>query len=135
MGLVPSCAGAGYLGFNQYPVGAVVGKIPLPSVYAAPTPATAPVGHPGDIVFLASGSISIELGSGQVVATATYDGAATTVHVFSVPTPPATITQALTLVKTYTVNERVGGLAFDGGKFIYGRSLDTEKMFRFDAGL
>ena len=135
MSLVPSSASAGYLGYNPLPIGAVIGSIPLPSVYVPPTVTEDPVGHPGDLINLATGSISIELGGGSLVATALYNGTSTTVHVFSIPNPPITLGQTLVLTKTYVVNERVQGLAFDGGVFFYGRSLDTAKLFRFNAGI
>jgi hypothetical protein len=134
-GLSSSTPNPGYLGFNAGDVGLVIGSIPLPSVYVPPRPLTSPVGNPGDIISLATGSISLEFGNGSLVATATYNGASTTVHVFSVPTPPIATTTELALLSTHTVNERLGGIAFDGGKYFYGRSIDTAKFFRFDSGL
>lgn len=133
--LVPSSANAGFLGFNPFPIGAVIGNIPLPSVFVQPPPGEPAFGHPGDMITIGTGSISIELGAGQRVATAVHNGGATTVHVFSVPSAPITVNTTLTVLKTYVVNERINGLAFDGGKFFYGRSVDTSKLFRFDAGL
>lgn len=134
-GLLSPTPNPGFLGFNPGDVGLVIGSIPLPSVYVPPKPLTPPVGHPGDIVLLSTGSISIEFGNGDLVATATYNGPSTTVHVFSVPKPPIATTTQLALLSTHVVNERVGGVAFDGGKFFYGRSIDTAKLFRFDSGL
>jgi hypothetical protein len=135
MSLVPPSSGIGYQGYNSQPVGAVIGTIPLPSVYVPPVPGTAPVGHPGDLVFLATGSMSVELGAGQVVATSVYDGSKTTVNVFAIPTPPLSLGTALALTQTYVVSDNIANLAFDGGVFFYGRAVGSSKLYRFNAGL
>ena len=136
MGLVPASAGSGFLGYNTSPIGAVIGQIPMPTVYQPPNPFNIfPTGRPGDIILIGTGMISVEIGAGQRVATATYNGGNTTVHIWKASGGLLTLAGTLALVSTFVVNERIGGLAFDGGKFFYGRSIDTVKLFRFDAGI
>jgi hypothetical protein len=135
--LVPVSGTSSFLGYNPYLNGARIGLIPLPSIYEPPSPGNWVLanGRPGDIINIGTGMISIELGAGQRIATATHNGGSTTVHIFSAESAPFTIYSTLNVLKTYTVNEKLDGLAFDGGKFFYGRSLSTNKLFRFDAGL